>query len=299
MQFLILGPLEVRDGGRVVALGGPQQRAVLAMLLLRANEVVSRDRLVEGLWGEDSPKSAGHVIESYVSRLRQALGRNGGMAELVTKTHGYSLLADPGQLDVHRFETLVAEGRGQLVGGDPATAAESLARALGMFRGPPLDDLAFFPFAQPEVRRLEELRLSALQDRIDAELESGRDGDLIGELSILAEEHPFVERFHGQLMLALYRAGRQAEALDIYRRLRRTLVDGLGIEPGSSVREVEQAILRQEPLEDKRQLPSAPVASHPAASPQERVDPRRRISGPRWTAVAVMSASRRRGCSVC
>jgi YVTN family beta-propeller protein len=277
MEFLILGPLEVRDGGRVVALGGPQQRAVLAILLLRANEAVSRDRLVEGLWGEQPPKSAGHILESYVSRLRQALGGNGGQVELVTKMHGYSLQADAGQLDANRFETLVAEGRGHLAGGDPGAAATSLASALGLFRGPPLDDLAFFPFAQPEVRRLEELRLSALQDRIDAELESGRDGDLIGELSVLAKEHPFVERFHGQLMLALYRAGRQAEALDVYQRLRRTLVDELGIEPGRSLGELHKAILQQEPLEAKRPLLAAPVASRPRA-----------VSRHRWRPIAVI-----------
>jgi YVTN family beta-propeller protein len=268
MEFLILGPLEVRDGGRLVALGGPQQRAVLAMLVLSANEVVSRDRLIEGLWGERAPKSAGHVIESYVSRLRQALGGNG--AQLVTKTHGYSLQADSDQLDVHRFEALVAEGREQLAGDDAEAAAETLGRALNLFRGPPLDDLAFLPFAQPEVRRLAELRLSALQDRIEAELESGRDGDLIGELSILAQEHPFVERLHGQLMVALYRAGRQAEALDTYRRLRRRLVDELGLEPGSSVRELQQAILRQESREPVQRLPSAPDASHDATGRSRR-----------------------------
>jgi DNA-binding SARP family transcriptional activator len=149
MQFLILGPLEVRDGGRIVKLGGPQQRAVLAMLLLRANEVVSRDRLVEGVWADEPPKSAGHVIESYVSRLRQALGDDAGGAGLVTATHGYSLRVDPGQLDAHRFETLAAEGRGHLAGGDPGSAAESLARALGLFRGPPLEDLAFSPSHNP------------------------------------------------------------------------------------------------------------------------------------------------------
>jgi YVTN family beta-propeller protein len=280
MQFLILGPLEVRDGGRNLSLGGPKQRAVLAMLLVRMGEVVSRERLIEGLWGEHPPKTAGHVIESYISRLRQELGANGGTADLATMTHGYSLRADPWQLDVHRFETLVAEGRGHLAGGDPAEAAGSLTRALGLFRGPPLDDLAFFPFAQPEVRRLEELRLSALQDRIDAELESGGHGHLIGELSILADEHPFVERFHGQLMLALYRAGRQAEALDVYRRLRTRLVDELGIEPGPSLRELERAILRQEASEVKRRPASAAVMPHP---------PDRRASSWRRMTVAALS----------
>jgi YVTN family beta-propeller protein len=281
MQFLILGPLEVRDGGRVVALGGPQQRAVLAMLLLRANEVVSRDRLVDGLWGEQPPKTAGHVIETYVSRLRQALGGSGATAELTTTTHGYSLRADPGQLDVHRFVTLLAEGRRHLARGDLAAGTESLGSALRLFRGPPLDGLAFFPFAQPEVRRLEELRLSALQDRIGAELESGRHGQVIGELSVLADEHPFVERFHEQLMLALYRAGRQAEALEVYQRLRTTLVDELGIEPGPSVRELQEGILRQDAREARRPFASAPVATHSGG--------RWRASGRRLTAVALMA----------
>jgi YVTN family beta-propeller protein len=200
--------------------------------------------------------------------------------------HGYSLQADPGQLDVHCFETLVAEGREHQARGDPLAAAESLARALRLFRGPPLDDLALFPFAQPEVRRLEELRLSALQDRIEADLESGRHGQLIGELSVLADEHPLLERVHGQLMLALYRAGRQAEALDVYRRLRRRLVDELGIEPGASVRELQQAILRQTTREAA--LP-APLVSSPAASPPERASRRQRSFGRPWTGVAVMS----------
>jgi YVTN family beta-propeller protein len=288
MQFLILGPLEVRDGGQVVALGGPQQRAVLAMLLLRANEVVSRGRLVEGLWGEQPPKSAGHVIESYISRLRQALDANSGMAELVTQTRGYSLRADPGQLDLQRFERLAAEGRRHLAGGEPAVAAESLARALALFRGPPLDDLAFFPFAQPEVRRLEELRLSALRDRIDADLECGRAAQLIGELSMLAEEHPFVEHFHAQLMLALYRAGRQAEALDVYQRLRRTLVDELGIEPGPEVRGLQHEILGQNAHEDVPPPAPAPAASPTVADAQERTTRRGRASGRRSTIVAVM-----------
>ena len=288
MQFLILGPLEVRDGGRVVALGGPQQRAVLAMLLLRANEVVGRDRLVEGLWGEQPPKSAGHVIESYVSRLRQALGGNGGTAQLVTERHGYLLRTEPGQLDVDSFETLVAEGRRHLAGRDPTPAADSLARALALFRGPPLDDLAFFPFATPEVRRLEELRLSALQDRIEAELRSGRHGELIGELSILVEEHPFAERFHAQLMLALYRAGRQAEALDTYRRLRRRLVDEQGIEPGPGVRELHQAILRQEARETEQPPAPVAVASPAVPNPRERAGRHRGARGRRWAVVAVI-----------
>jgi YVTN family beta-propeller protein len=288
MEFLILGPLEVRDGGSVVALGGPQQRAVLAMLLLRANEVVGRDRLVEGLWGERPPKSAGHVIESYVSRLRQALGGSGGTVQLVTERHGYSLRTEPGQLDVDSFEALVAEGRRQLAGGDPISAGESLARALALFRGPPLDDLAFFPFAQPEVRRLEELRLSAVQDRIEAELRSGRHGELVGELSLLAEEHPFAERFHAQLMLALYRAGRQAEALATYRRLRRRLVDEQGIEPGPSVRELHQAILRQEARGPEPPPASTAVAAPAAPDPRARAGRRRRASGRRWVGVAVI-----------
>jgi YVTN family beta-propeller protein len=249
MRFLILGPLEARDGGGPVALGGPQQRAVLAILLLHVNEVVSRDRLIEGLWGEAPPKSAGHTLESYISRLRKALGANGNEAELLTRPHGYSLNADAEQIDAHLFEDLVADGRRQLAAGAPHEAASSLEEALGLFRGPPLDDLAFFPFARAAAQHLEEARLAALQDRIEADLESGRDSDLIPELYALAEEHPLVERIHGQLMLALYRAGRQAEALDVYRTLRRTLVDELGIEPGSSIRELHEAILRQDRLD--------------------------------------------------
>jgi YVTN family beta-propeller protein len=293
MDFLILGPLEVRDRGRVIALGGPQQRAVLAMLLLRANEAVSRDLLIEGIWAERPPKSAGHIIESYVSRLRRTLAANGGTAEILTQPHGYALRFDAARLDFRRFEHLVSEGRAQLVAGEAAGAAHSLESALTLFRGPPLDDLASFPFADSEVRRVEELRLAALEDRIEALLVSGRDGDLIAELSVLAEEHPFMEGFHGQLMRALYGAGRQAEALAVYRDLRRRLVDGLGIEPSPSLRRLELTMLRQEPVEPasvSRVLVPA-EASAPATPDRPPAVRRRTLRKRLWTGLAAVAVA--------
>lgn len=289
MEFLVLGPLEVRHSGRPIALGGPQQRAVLAMLLLRVNEAVSRDLLIEGIWGSRPPSSAGHIIESYVSRLRRALARDGGTAELVRQAHGYALRVDPARLDVRRFEALVFEGRRRREAGDAAGAARSLASALGLFRGPPLDDLALFPFARNEVRPLEELRLTVQEERIDALLASGSNGDLIAELSVLANDHPYIEGFHGQLMRALYGAGRQAEALAVYRELRRRLAEELGIEPSPSLRRLELAMLRQEPLE-----PASAQAAPPAVPPapiQAGVPPRRRWRTLRWISVVAVSVA--------
>jgi YVTN family beta-propeller protein len=293
MDFLLLGPLEVRDRSRVIALGGRQQRAVLAMLLLRANEAVSRDLLVEGIWAERPPKSAGHIIESYVSRLRRTLAANGRTAEILTQPHGYALRVDAARLDLRRFEHLVSEGRARLEAGEAAGASHSLESALRLFRGPPLDDLASFPFADSEVRRVEELRLAALEGRIEALLASGRDGDLIAELSVLAEEHPFMEGFHGQLMRALYGAGRQAEALAVYRDLRRRLVDELGIEPSASLRRLELAMLRQEPVEPasvSRVLVPA-EASAPATPDRPPVIRRRTLRKRLWTGLAAVAVA--------
>ena len=199
MDFLVLGPLEVRDSGRRVPLGGPKQRAVLAILLLHANRVVSRDRLIDGVWGDRPPRTAPHVVESYISQLRRVLRDSGHGAELVTHGHGYSLETDSTQIDLHRFEGLLAEGRRRLGAGDAAAAAEKLNEALGLFRGPPLDDLAFSPFACAEAERLEEVRLGALQDRVAAELQAGRGAELVAELQTLSEQHPFAEPFRAQL----------------------------------------------------------------------------------------------------
>jgi YVTN family beta-propeller protein len=269
MEFLLLGPLEVRDGDGPIPLGGAKQRALLACLLLHANEVVSRDRLIDGLWGGQPPASAAHTVETYVSRLRRALHDAGSHTALVTRSPGYMLRIDPGELDLTRFERLAGEGRRALAEGNPELAAGLLRTALALFRGPPLDDVAFFPFAQAEVGRLEEMRLAVLEDRIDADLAAGRGGELVGELDALVTAHPLRERLQAQLMLALYRAGRQADALDAYRAARRHLAEELGVAPGASLRRLEQAI-----LEHDGSLDAAPTGPEPVlADGSSRVEP--------------------------
>ena len=243
MEFFVLGPFEVRDDGRLLALGGGKQRAVLAVLLLHAGEVVSTERLIDALWGERPPASALNSVHIYVSQLRKALGDS----RLVTRGRGYSLELESGHLDRERFERLLEEGRTQRRDGDPERAAETLRDALALWRGPALADLAYEPFAQTEIARLEELRLSAFEERIEADLEMGRHTHIVPELEALIREHPLRERPRAQLMLALYRSGRQADALEVYRDARRTLSVELGLEPGPRLRELEQAVLQQDP----------------------------------------------------
>jgi DNA-binding SARP family transcriptional activator len=261
VEFRILGPLEVWDGGRQISLSGPKQRALLALLLLHANEVVSGDRLIEELWGEDSTESAATSVRVNVSRLRKALPGD----VLVTRSPGYVIRIDPDQLDLERFERLVDEGRGLLADGRPADAAARLREALSLWRGPALADLRYESFAQGAIARLEEIRLAALELRIEADLALGRDRELIGELEALTAEHPLRERLRGHLMTVLYRSGRQADALDVYQQARRTLVDELGIEPSPALQELERAILRQDAALGVPQ--AAPTA---AGEPAER-----------------------------
>jgi DNA-binding SARP family transcriptional activator len=247
MEFAILGPLEVRHRGTVVAVGGAKPRAVLAVLLLHANEPVSAERLAGALWGDDAPAGAIRTVQVYVSRLRRALGD----PELVASTSaGYCLRVRPGELDAERFDHLVADGRRALGAGDPELAASLLREALGLWRVPPLADLDSLPFAPVEIARLEEQRVAALESRVEADLALGRHVELVGELQRLVADHRWRERLHASLMLALYRAGRQAEALAAYREARSVLVDELGIEPGRSLRDLEQAILGQDPRLD-------------------------------------------------
>ena len=239
MQFRILGPLEVADGDRLVSLAAAQ-RSLLALLLLSANEVVSADGLIEELWGEEVPESGRTALQVRVSQLRKALGGAGG--RIATRAPGYLLRVDCDELDLCCFERLVSEADGA----EPAEAAAKLREALGLWRGTPLVDLSYASFAQPAIRRLEELRLAALEKRIEADLELGRQADVVGELETLVEEHPLREHLHVQLMLALYRCGRQADALTAYQSARRVLVEQLAIEPSAPLRQLEQAILRQE-----------------------------------------------------
>ncbi len=243
MEFRILGPVEVRDDGRVIRLGGGKQRAVLALLLLNANRVVASERMIELLWGERPPATAATALHGHISSLRKALGPE----VIATRAPGYVLQAGTGELDLERFEQLRAEGLDALERGDPGAAAERLRAALGLWRGEALGDIGFEPFAQPEAARLEGLRLDAVQDRIDADLTAGRGTELVGELERLVAAEPLRERLWAQLMLALYRSGRQAEALDAYRRARQRLVSELGIEPGPELRDLERRILAHDP----------------------------------------------------
>jgi len=213
-------------------------RALLAFLLLHANEPVSTDRLIDEVWGPTPAKTASASLQNYVSRLRKAIG-----AELLlSEPAGYMLRVDPERFDLARFERLTAEARGA----EPRERAEKLRAALALWRGPALEDLAFEPFARDEVGRLEEARLAALEQRIEADLELGSAGELVGELEQLVGEQPLRERFRAQLMLALYRAGRQADALEAYQSARRVLKDELGLEPSEELRALQQAILQQD-----------------------------------------------------
>jgi YVTN family beta-propeller protein len=243
VEFRILGPLEVVADGRPVVVGAPKLRALLAVLLLHRGEVISTDRLIDALWGERASPTAAKTVQVYVSNLRKTLGN--GL--LVTQARGYMLQAEPGQLDVDLFEALVEQGRQALEQGDALTAATVLRKALGVWRGPALADFAYEPFAQAEIARLEEARLAALEDRIDADLAVGEHARIVGELEALVREHPLRERVRGQLMLALYRSGRQADALQAYQQARRELLDGLGLEPGHALQELERAILAHDP----------------------------------------------------
>ena len=243
MDFGILGPLEVRSDTRALSLGGVRERSLLAVLLMNANELVPTDRLVDELWGEDLPKTAVKTVHVYISRLRKLLGPD----TIVTRAPGYLLRVDSEQIDAHRFERLAGEGREALAMGDASAATRLLGDALALWRGAPLSDFAYEPFAQAEAARLQELRLEALEDRLEADLRCGKATELVAELQALSARHPLRERLRGQLMLALYRSGRQAEALDVYRDARMTLVEELGIEPSRALKDLERAMLSPGP----------------------------------------------------
>ena len=290
MEFRILGPLEVRDGGRVLDLGGPKPRALLAILLVHAGEVVSSDQVIDELWGEAPPKSAAHLLHVYVSNLRKALEPDAGAGSgsvLVTRAPGYFL--DLNELDSRRFEHLLGEGRRLVASGELERATDVLGEALAEWRGPALADFAYEPFAQAEIARLEELRLVALEERIEAELGLGRDPEVVGELGALVAEHPHRERTRGQLMLALYRSGRQAEALEAYREGRQVLAEELGLEPSPALQRLQQAILRQDaglelvrdldqpaPAQPARKLVTVVVASVADSVGLDRLEPEAR-----------------------
>jgi predicted ATPase/DNA-binding SARP family transcriptional activator len=262
LDFRILGPLEASRDGVPLPLGGAKQRTLLATLVVNANRVVSTDELVDALWGERPPETVRNTLQVYVSQLRKLLGAE---ALETAPTGGYRLVIEPDALDVTRFDRLVEEGRAALARGQAELAADLLREALALWRGAPLADVAWQPLLQAERARLEELRLGATEDRLEAELALGRHGAVISELEQLIVEHPLRERLRGQLMLALYRAGRQADALDLYQRTRRLLVDELGLEPGTALQALERAILEHDPAlelaaaEERRAQPPLPV----------------------------------------
>jgi YVTN family beta-propeller protein len=283
-EFGILGPLEVSRSGRAVPLGGPRQRAVLALLLLEANRVVSMDRLAEDVWGGHPPEGWVTTLQTYVFHLRQALepdrarGVAGGV--LVTRDRGYLLRVDRGHLDAASFQDGFTAGRAALEAGRYAEAAQTLREALDLWRSQVLSDLADYAFTRPEAARLEELRLAALEARIDADLALGRHDALTAELERLVAEHPLRERLHGQLMLALYRCGRQAEALAAYRRVRGLLAEELGIDPAEPLRRLHASVLAHDPALDWHEGRAPPADGHrpgadtPVRSPAPAPSPR-------------------------
>ena len=233
MDVRLLGPVEASVDRRPVPLGGAKPRALLAILALSAAKTVSAERLIEGLWGEEPPATAAKTLQAYVSRLRRALEASGDGTSIVTRPRGYELRVAPDDVDARRFERLVTRGAPR--------------EALALWRGRALEDVADEPFAAVEIRRLEELRLAAIEQAVDDDLAAGRHRELVGELEAMVAEQPLRERLRGQLMLALYRSGRQADALAAYRDARATLVDQIGVEPGIELRRLHEAILRHDP----------------------------------------------------
>jgi DNA-binding SARP family transcriptional activator len=281
VDFRILGPLEVVADGQEVPLGGAKQRALLALLLLHPNRVVSRDRLIDELWGTDPPETARTALQVHVSHLRKALGRD----RIVTQAPGYLVRVEPHELDVERFERLL----GSVDRGDSAVAAEALREALALWRGPPLGGLDD-SFAQAERARLEEQRLLALEQRIDAELGLGLHARLVPELEGLVREKPLREHLRAQLMLTLYRCGRQADALEVYRSGRRLLDEELGLEPDDELQRLERAILNHDP---SLESPVVPGVKAPSVAQRRRASSRTEAPVPP-DSVAVVDPQRSR-----
>ncbi len=280
LELGILGPFEVRiDEGNPVALGGTRQRALLAVLALNANQVVSRDRLVDELWGEHPPPTAAHTVQVFVSRLRSALGPAG--ERLATRPPGYVLEIGVDELDAARYERLYQRGRSVLHAGDPAAAAALFEAAAALWRGPPLADFTYEPFAQASIARLEELRASCREEMIETELALGKHAEVVADLEELVREQPLRERPRSQLMLALYRCGRQAEALEAFHEARRMLLDELALDPGPALQELERKILQQDPSLEAPSASAMPASAlrlerqpepEPSNAPVARVD---------------------------
>jgi DNA-binding SARP family transcriptional activator len=261
MDFSILGPLEVREGSQSIPIRRGKPAALLALLILRRNDVASTDVLVDELWENGEPPSAAKALQTYVSELRRVLPD--GMLE--TRPPGYVLHVDHEALDSDRFEALLARARGELAEGRPEEARRILDEALGLWRGRALADFTYERFAEAERQRLDELRLAAVEARIEADLAQGAGAELVSELQTLVREHPYREAFTRQLMIALYRAGRQADALERYRESRRTLHDTLGLEPSPELQRLERAILEQDP-----ELAASPARAGLGTPPSQR-----------------------------
>jgi DNA-binding SARP family transcriptional activator len=302
VEFRILGPLEVLDHGEPIAVGTLKERIVLAVLLLHANEFMSRERLIDELWGESPPPTATKAVNVYVSHLRKTLTRENA-DPIVTADGGYRLAVDPERLDTARMQRLVASARERAAAGEHGAAALQFREALWMWRGPTLAGLQLESQGRHEIARLEEIRLTALMDRIDCDLALGRQEQVLGELSVLVREHPLRERLRAQQMLALYRADRQAEALDAYQQARHVLVEELGIEPSPALQRLQQGILRQDP---SLETPTGTAAVHGLAPPTAATSrmpiaeagetgSRRRLRPRRWqlaaAAVVIFAAS--------
>src|SRR6516225_4890100 len=295
LEFGILGPLEVKAGGAPVRVGGPRQRALLALLLCHANRVVSRDQLIDELLSDQPDGSAEPMLRVQISRLRKVLADGDAAPRLIARPPGYSLRVEDGELDLQVFEQRVTDGRRALEQGDPGRAAVLLREAESLWHGRPLADLEFEPFARLEVQRLAACRLAAVEDRIEADLALGRHGALCPELEQLVAEHPLRERLRGQLMLALYRSGRQAEALETYRAGRSLLAEELAVEPGPQLSQLQLAVLGHDTALD---LPRPAAAHSPGPPPAGPADGAAAGSGPeatprpprrraRWAALAV------------
>ena len=272
LEFRVLGPLQVERDGRLLPLGGFKQRGVLALLLLDRNRVVSRDQMVDVLWGERPPASAANSIQIYVSKLRRLLG-DGDAADgtaIVTEPPGYRLRVPPGELDADRFERLITAGSEALGAGKADRAEKTFAHALTLWHGPPFADFTGEPFAQAEIARLEQLRLRALEEQVEAQTSLGRHAAVLAQLPTLVDQHPLEERLRAQLMVALYRSGRQADALAVYQDFRRLLADELGLDPSPKLREIERQILRHD---DALLAPASPRAPElPSAAPDDVPD---------------------------
>jgi DNA-binding SARP family transcriptional activator len=294
MEFRVLGRLEVWDAGRELSCTAAKQRALLAVLLLHANEVVSLDRLIDELWGAAPPRTATVTLQNYVARLRKILQAQGNhqvsREVLVTRSPGYLLQVDDGEVDRYRFERLATDGRQALAAGHAWRAGEFLRAALSLWRGPAFADVALGPLSRAEADRLDECRISAVEARVEADLQLGRHLELVAELEALVTEHPLRERLHHQLMLALYRSGRQADALAVYHRTRQVLVRELGLEPSPALQQLERAILRADPalepvlptasvLPDEAGAWSGPVSSRPTSM----TSPAAMAPWPRWS----------------